>query len=87
MRAASCSEDLDFAFPKEAKAYVSLTAIPQTLRDRLAATGILWMDIEKRERADFGNDAGEEVVQFLRRYGVRFYREGSSRLGNVEAGR
>lgn len=87
MRTASCSEDLDFAFPKEAKAYVSLTVIPQTLRDRLAATGILWMDIEKRERADFGNDAGEEVIQFLRRYGVRFYREDSNPSGSVEAGR
>jgi acetyltransferase-like isoleucine patch superfamily enzyme len=87
MRTASCSEDLAFTFPTDAKAYVSLTAIPQTLRDRLAATGILWMDIEKRERADFGNDAGEEVIQFLRRYGVRFYREGSSPSGSVEAGR
>jgi hypothetical protein len=35
---------------------------------------VMWIDIEKKERSVFGNDLGEEVVLFLRRYGVRFFR-------------
>ena len=60
--------------PAQTRAYLSLTAIPKPLRERLSAARILWADIESRERADYGNDLGEELMQFLRRYGVRFYR-------------
>lgn len=36
--------------------------------------GILWVDIESKERTDAMGDLCEEVVQYLRRYGVRFIR-------------
>lgn len=62
------------AVPDGTRAYLSLTAIPKSLRERLTKEQIVWADIESRERADFSNDLGEELIQFLRRYGVRFYR-------------
>lgn len=59
---------------KKIAVLLSLKAIPQNLRDAMKMQRILWIDIEKKERADFGSDFGEEVVLFLRKYGVRFFR-------------
>ena len=53
---------------------ISLKTIPDELREKLAAISTMWLDIEKKERPVFWNDLGEEVVLFLRRYGVRFNR-------------
>ncbi len=54
--------------------FLSLWAIPGPLRQALARSGILWLDIENKERSDARNPLGEEVAQHLRRYGVRFFR-------------
>ena len=54
--------------------FLSLRAIPDQLRKRLVQKGIMWIDIENKEQSDLTNDLGDEVVLFLRRYGVRFNR-------------
>ena len=54
--------------------YLSLVQIPEDLRRALDAAGVMWIDIDRKERSDSGNALGEEVVHYLRRYGVRFYR-------------
>jgi hypothetical protein len=57
-----------------ADVFLSLRGIPQSVRARMKEQRTLWIDIESKERADIDNDLGDEVVLFLRRYGVRFLR-------------
>jgi hypothetical protein len=64
---------------------VSLGRIPTATRRRLEGAGTLWIDIESKERAALSNDVGEEIVQFLRRYGVRFFRDYGD-LGGLHGG-
>lgn len=54
--------------------FISLKTIPKDIRKKLNADGVMWLDIEKKERPLFWNDFGDEVALFIRRYGVRFYR-------------
>jgi len=63
-------------FPKgyNSSVLVSLRAIPKEVRRELNSRGVMWLDIEKKERPLFWNDLGDEVALFLRRYGVRFLR-------------
>jgi len=56
------------------KVFISLKTIPKDIRKKLNAGGVMWLDIEKKERPLFWNDFGDEVALFIRRYGVRFYR-------------
>jgi acetyltransferase-like isoleucine patch superfamily enzyme len=56
-------------------AVVSLKRIPAEVRRVWETRGTLWIDIESKERAILSNPIGEELVQFLRRYGVRFDRQ------------
>lgn len=60
--------------PEALDVFLSLRGIPDEVRLLLSRRQIMWIDIENKERADFGNDLGEEVVQYLRRYGVRLFR-------------
>ena len=53
--------------------YLSLEAIPADVRARLEAAGAMWVDIAAKRRWG-SNDAGEETVLFLSRYGLRFDR-------------
>ena len=53
---------------------LSLWAIPTSVRKHLGSRNIMWIDIEKKEQSSLTNDLGEEVLLFLRRYGVRFFR-------------
>lgn len=53
---------------------LSLCAIPPDLRRSLAAARVVWMDISQKEQSRYGNDLGDEVALFLRRYGVRTLR-------------
>ncbi|SRR5579885_2089859 len=50
---------------------VSLQEIPDDVRHFLAARGVLWIDIARKERSPSLNDLAEEVLAFLKRYGVR----------------
>jgi len=54
--------------------FVSLKTIPKEVRRILASNKVMWLDIKNKERPQFWNDFGDEVVLFIRRYGVRFYR-------------
>ena len=53
---------------------LSLLEIPEKKRADFAVSGQIWIDLEKKERSDHGNELGEEVAQYLKRYGVRLFR-------------
>ncbi len=55
-------------------AFISLRRISDEGRREWERQGTLWIDIEAKERSALSNGLGEELVQFLRRYGVRFLR-------------
>ena len=54
---------------------VSLRKLSTEARRELERRGIPWADIEAKQRSENGNDIAEEVIQYFRRYGVRFLRE------------
>jgi len=54
--------------------FLSLHRIPQEFRSVCERQQTLWVDIAAKERSERSNDMGEEVVQYLRRYGVRLLR-------------
>ena len=58
----------------EADVVLCLHRIPDRLRNKLSQKGVMWLDLDAKERSDAGNDLGEEMVQYLRRHGVRFFR-------------
>ena len=65
-------------FPIEKSVVVlSLKNIPGNLRKRFESAEQMWIDIEKKERSDVGNEFGEEVAEYLKRYGVRLFRKKS----------
>ena len=51
-----------------------LNPIPEAIRSDLNRRKQMWIDLEKKERSDFGNELGDEVAQYLKRYGVRLSR-------------
>ena len=51
-----------------------LRQIPEQTRNKFVRQKQMWIDLEKKERSDFGNALGEEVAQYLKRYGVRLFR-------------
>jgi hypothetical protein len=57
---------------------VLLSLPPVSAAERMALTrrGAMWIDLENKERSDKGNNLGEEVAQYLKRYGVRLLRIG-----------
>jgi hypothetical protein len=54
--------------------FLSLSSIAIESRRKLDEVGTLWIDIANRERSRLSNDLGEEVILFLRRYGIRTLR-------------
>lgn len=53
---------------------LSLRGISTADRTALVKGKTMWIDIENKERSDFGNDFGEEIAQYLKRYGIRLFR-------------
>jgi hypothetical protein len=51
--------------------FLSLFEIPSDVRDFLRARSTMWIDIVTKEQTRTSNDLGDEVISFLRRYGVR----------------
>jgi hypothetical protein len=51
--------------------FLSLFEIPGDVREFLRSRNIMWIDIAKKEQTRVSNDLGDEVLSFLRRYGVR----------------
>ena len=72
------SEPIPGAYPEAGlegvHVLLSLWRIPADVRMLLSRRRVVWIDIETKERSDQENDLAEEVVQFLRRYGVRLSR-------------
>jgi len=60
--------------PEDLDVFLSLRTIPKEYRRILNTKKASWIDIEHKEQSLMLNDLGEEVVLFLRRYGVRFFR-------------
>jgi acetyltransferase-like isoleucine patch superfamily enzyme len=58
--------------------FLSLFEVPHEVRNFLSGRKIMWIDIATKERSRVSNDLGEEVSNFLRRYGVRTLRWGAS---------
>src|SRR5579862_1226000 len=54
--------------------FLSLLEIPTDLRDALTARNIVWIDVTRKEQPRISNDLGDEVLDFLKRYGVRTLR-------------
>ena len=53
---------------------LSLWEIPDDIRHGLQSKGIMWIEIARKEQSQVSNDLGEEVNNFLKRYGVRTLR-------------
>lgn len=53
---------------------VSLKEIPGEIRNRLNRETITWLDIARKEQSRLTNELGDEVSNFLKRYGVRTLR-------------
>jgi acetyltransferase-like isoleucine patch superfamily enzyme len=51
--------------------FLSLSEIPSDIRDSLSKQNIMWIDMAKKEQTRVSNDLGDEVLAFLKRYGVR----------------
>lgn len=57
----------------ERSVFMALQQISEEARAGIGAAGAMWLDLELRERSG-SCDIGEEAVQFLSRYGLRFNR-------------
>lgn len=66
-------ETADVSDADERTAYLSFEAIADEVRAHLEAAGTMWVDLAGKRRWGT-NDAGEETVLFLSRYGLRFDR-------------
>jgi acetyltransferase-like isoleucine patch superfamily enzyme len=60
--------------PGKLDVFLSLWEIPGDLRESMTSRGTMWIDIAKKEQSRITNDLGEEVLNFLKRYGVRTLR-------------
>lgn len=66
--------DLVRCLPPNVDVFLSLCRIPPDARAELDARHQMWIDVESKERPASGNRVGEEIAQYLRRYGVRLFR-------------
>jgi acetyltransferase-like isoleucine patch superfamily enzyme len=51
--------------------FLSLWEIPDDVRERLLSQDTMWIEIAKKEQSRHSNDFGDEVSNFLKRYGIR----------------
>jgi acetyltransferase-like isoleucine patch superfamily enzyme len=51
--------------------FLSLNEIPIDVRDSLHSRNIMWIDIARKEQTRVSNELGDEVSNFLKRFGVR----------------
>jgi len=54
--------------------FLSLFEIPDDVRDYLCARNTVWIDVAKKQQPRASNDLGDEVLNFLKRYGIRTLR-------------
>lgn len=67
-------DDPGFDNGPKADVFLSLKGIHPLDRKRLSDSRVMWIDVQNKEHPEETNDLGEEVVLFLRRYGIRFFR-------------
>ncbi len=61
-------------FAQPLDAYLSLPPLDD-LQPALAETpGLMWLDLARKQRGGASNPLGEELAEFLKRYGIRFRR-------------
>jgi acetyltransferase-like isoleucine patch superfamily enzyme len=60
--------------PERPDVFLSLFEVPEEIRSLLSKQNIMWIDIARKEQSRNSNDLGDEVSNFLRRYGVRTLR-------------
>jgi acetyltransferase-like isoleucine patch superfamily enzyme len=53
---------------------LSLWEIPLPVKRLCSSNNIFWIDIEKKEQPDRQHELGDEIVYFLKRYGLRLFR-------------
>ena len=53
---------------------LSLAGLDAAARRALGSGGRLWLDLPAKQRGGPANDLGEEIVDFLKRFGIRFAR-------------
>lgn len=70
----SVQEEVEHPSSDTLHVLLSLREIPVDVRHALDARGVMWIEVAKKERSQLSNDLGEEVSQFLKRYGVRTLR-------------
>jgi hypothetical protein len=54
--------------------FLSLFEIPEDARELLRAKNVMWIDVTNKEQSRISNDLGDEVSNFLKRFGVRTLR-------------
>jgi acetyltransferase-like isoleucine patch superfamily enzyme len=54
--------------------FLCLGMVPAEQREQLQRNRIMWVEIARKERSSYSNDLGDEVLLFLKRYGVRTVR-------------
>jgi acetyltransferase-like isoleucine patch superfamily enzyme len=54
--------------------FLCLGMIPAEEREQLERNRIMWVEIARKEQSSYSNDLGDEVLLFLKRYGVRTIR-------------
>jgi len=54
--------------------FLSLWDIPPDVRDFLTARQVVWIDVIGKAQSQLGNDLGDEILSFFKRYGVRTLR-------------
>lgn len=60
--------------PAKVDVLLSLNEVPPDVRELLTSRGVVWIDVARKERPHATNDLGDEVLNFLKRYGVRTLR-------------
>jgi len=67
-------EALHHLSPDRTHVFLSLREIPSDMRRFLDTHRVKWIEIANKEQARFSNDLADEVLLFLKRYGVRTLR-------------
>jgi acetyltransferase-like isoleucine patch superfamily enzyme len=67
-------EAIERLTPGSIHVLLSLWDIPDDVRQRLQSQGTMWIEIAKKEQSRYSNDMGDEISNFLKRYGVRTLR-------------
>jgi hypothetical protein len=57
-----------------ANVVLSLFQIDAPMRKKMTSNNQMWLDISKKERSNYSTPLGEELTEFIKRFGIRFDR-------------